>query len=108
MDRFLRYCWPGNVRELRSALEYAFVVAEGALLVEEDLPAQLLREDAFVRIEECAPPTGQPKEKTELIEALRQAGGNKTQAARILGVNRVTVWNRMKKYGVDIAKVLKT
>ena len=108
MDRFLRHCWPGNVRELRSALEYAFVVAEGALLEEEDLPAQLLREDAFGGIEACALPAGQPREKTELIEALRQTGGNKTQAARLLGVNRVTVWNRMKKYGVDIAKVLKT
>ena len=41
-----------------------------------------------------------------LIEALRQSNGNKTQAARILGIDRVTVWNRMKKYGIDLKKVL--
>ena len=45
-------------------------------------------------------------EKTALIEALRQTNGNQTQAARILGINRVTVWNRMKKYGIDLKKVL--
>jgi transcriptional regulator of acetoin/glycerol metabolism len=46
------------------------------------------------------------KEKRMLIEALRQSNGNQTQAARILGINRVTVWNRMKKYGIDLKKVL--
>jgi transcriptional regulator of acetoin/glycerol metabolism len=45
-------------------------------------------------------------EKTELIEALRRTNGNQTQAARLLGINRVTVWNRMRKYGVDLKKVL--
>ena len=43
-----------------------------------------------------------------LIEALRQSNGNQTQAARILNINRVTVWNRMKKYGIDLKKVLTT
>ena len=51
-------------------------------------------------------PRGDPAEKAALIEALRNADGNQTQAARILGVNRVTVWNRMKKYGIDLKKVL--
>jgi transcriptional regulator of acetoin/glycerol metabolism len=41
-----------------------------------------------------------------LVEALRRANGNQTRAARLLGVNRVTVWNRMRKYGVDLKKVL--
>ena len=47
-------------------------------------------------------------EKNELIEALRQSKGNQSQAARILGINRVTVWNRMKKYGIDLKKVMTT
>lgn len=49
---------------------------------------------------------GDPAEKAALIEALRQSNGNQSQAARILGVNRVTVWNRMKKYGIDLKKVM--
>jgi transcriptional regulator with GAF, ATPase, and Fis domain len=46
---------------------------------------------------------GIPKDKKDLIDALRKSKGNKSQAARILGVNRVTVWNRMKKYGINLA-----
>jgi len=41
-----------------------------------------------------------------LIEVLRQSNGNQTQAARILNINRVTVCNRMKKYGIDLKKIL--
>jgi transcriptional regulator of acetoin/glycerol metabolism len=47
-------------------------------------------------------------EKKAIIEALRQSKGNQSQAARILGINRVTVWNRMKKYGIDLKKVMTT
>ena len=47
------------------------------------------------------------KEKQALIEALRQTGGNQTRAAQLLGINRVTVWNRMRKYGLDLKKALK-
>jgi transcriptional regulator of acetoin/glycerol metabolism len=47
-------------------------------------------------------------EKKAPIDTLRQTNGNQTQAARLLGINRVTVWNRMKKYGIDLRKVLTT
>ena len=47
-------------------------------------------------------------EKEALVNALRQTKGNQSQAARILGINRVTVWNRMKKYGIDLKRVLTT
>jgi transcriptional regulator of acetoin/glycerol metabolism len=49
-----------------------------------------------------------PAEKKALIEALQQSNGNQSQAARILGINRVTVWNRMKKYNIDLRKVMTT
>ncbi|WP_281491971.1 helix-turn-helix domain-containing protein [Desulfosarcina cetonica] len=39
-----------------------------------------------------------------MIDALKATGGNQTQAARLLGVNRVTVWNRMRKYGIDLKR----
>jgi two-component system response regulator HydG len=44
----------------------------------------------------------EPDEKATLLEALRVSGGNKTEAARLLGVHRMTVWNRMKKYGLRL------
>jgi len=106
MKIFLDYPWPGNVRELKAALEYAFVVAEDGLIAPEHLPPKL----------GClAPPRETPREagglpeaeeRNTLIDALRQTGGNQSRAAALLGVSRVTVWHRMKKYGIDVRKLV--
>ncbi|MCM0755266.1 sigma 54-interacting transcriptional regulator [Desulfovibrio aminophilus] len=107
LDRLARHSWPGNVRELKSALEYAFVVCDKGLIGPEHLPQQIAQGAAA-----CPPPAdvlpdaGAPREKAELIEALRRTGGNKSAAARLLGVNRLTVQNRMRKYGLDMRKVV--
>jgi PAS domain S-box-containing protein len=106
MGLLLDHPWPGNVRELRGALEYAFVVAEAGLIEPSHLPPKL----NSLKI----PPPKLPKtdvvpdsdEKTALINALRQAGGNQSQAAALLGVSRVTIWHRMKKYGIDVHKLV--
>ena len=123
MKRFMIYGWPGNVRELRSALEFAFVIADKGLIDLDQLPPKVVKPQA--PIAESGHPShqiteqenmaktaifssnpGNSEEKRMLIEALRQTNGNQTQAARILNINRVTVWNRMKKYGIDLKKVL--
>ncbi len=110
MDHFMSYPWPGNVRELKGALEYAFVVAESGLLTPESLPPQIAAQAA----RSPQPPTLRPgaqaaalSQRDTLLQALRQAGGNKSQAARLLGVNRVTVYNRMKKYGIEVEMILR-
>jgi transcriptional regulator of acetoin/glycerol metabolism len=51
---------------------------------------------------------GATDQREQLLEALRSSGGNKSEAARILGVSRLTVLNRMRKYGIDLAKVIRT
>jgi len=99
MELFMSYRWPGNVRELKSALEYAFVIGEQGMIGAQHLPPQ-------IAYPQKAALAGDSEEKASLVDALRQAGGNQTRAAAILGVNRVTVWNRMKKYGVDLKKVI--
>lgn len=105
MDRFMSYGWPGNVRELKSALEYAFVIAESGRITLEQLPPN---------IGEARKRNGtdwgreDPPEKNALIHALLQCEGNQTQAARMLGVNRVTVWNRIRKYDIDLHRLLST
>ena len=99
MERFMGYGWPGNVRELKSALEYAFVIGEQGAIGLPHLPYQI----ASLQRQAAA---GDSAEKVALINALKRANGNQSQAARILGVNRVTVWNRMKKYGVDVKRVM--
>jgi PAS domain S-box-containing protein len=101
MDRFMSYSWPGNVRELKSALEYAFVIAEKGIIDLEQLPHPLISEASRYPANRK-----EPAEKIALIEALRKSNGNQSEAARVLGINRVTVWNRMKKHGIDLRKVL--
>jgi len=101
MERFMSYSWPGNVRELKSALEYAFVIAEKGSIGLEQLPHPLVSEPI-----RHPSKSKESEEKVALIEALRKSNGNQSEAARILGVNRVTVWNRMRKHGIDLRKVL--
>lgn len=104
MQRFMDYHWPGNVRELKSAIEYAFVVADAGKLDTIHLPGQLSQKHPVMV------PAANPvmlevsSEKEALIEALRATSGNQSKAAELLQVSRVTVWNRMKKYGIDLKK----
>ena len=108
MKRFMAYQWPGNVRELKSALEYAFVIAEKGLIDPDHLPMQIAENKSIEGVNAVLYNHKDSAEKDALIEALRQTRGNQSKAARILGVNRVTVWNRMKKYGIDLKKVMTT
>ena len=103
---FMDYSWPGNVRELKSALEYAFVVAETGKIDAEHLPPQFV--PGFGVAADSPAAVADSPEKSALIEALHRTNGNQTQAAQLLGINRVTVWNRMRKHGIDLKKLPQT
>lgn len=102
MERLVTYTWPGNVRELRNAVEYAFVVCQDDRIDLGHLPDRILAEPAPE-----SRSIGRSNGRDELLRALREAGGNQSQAARILGVSRMTIWNRMKKYGISIDRDIK-
>jgi PAS domain S-box-containing protein len=104
MRLFMDHSWPGNVRELKSALEYAFVVAEAGKIDVAHLPPQFAPDDATAPGDR--PAAEGSTEKAALIEALRRTKGNRTQAARLLGITRGTVWNRIHRYGIDLKKTL--
>lgn len=102
LKKLAHYIWPGNVRELKSALEYAFVTCTDGIIRPEHLPPDIISNTTI------SSPTMDSKQlssderkKQELLAALEQAGGNKSEAARILGISRVTVWNRINRYGLD-------
>ena len=101
MDALMGYPWPGNVRELKSALEYAFVACPGGVIDLKHLPPDVFADPVECRPEPDPALTRDERKKQELIEALRRFDGNQTRAAEHLGISRVTVWNRIKKYGLD-------
>ncbi|MDZ7579227.1 MAG: sigma-54 dependent transcriptional regulator [Deltaproteobacteria bacterium] len=100
MKLLMAHTWPGNVRELKSAFEYAFVTCQGALIQPADLPPDIFQGKQLSAIQSRAGASKDEIKKQHLIEALEQVGGNQSQAAEILGVTRVTVWNRMRRYGI--------
>jgi len=100
LEKMSLYAWPGNVRELRNAIEYAFVLCPSGAVGTAHLPSKIVSAGETVT-PECRLDDAGLVERSRLIQVLREAGGNQSAAARQLGVSRVTVWKRMKKYGID-------
>ncbi len=110
MDVLMSYEWPGNVRELKSAFEYAFVTCHDSLILPEHLPPATGRIHFSPAASESRRPSYDMREieKQELIEALKKSGGNQSRTAEMLGVSRVTIYNRMKRYGVNASRSIET
>ena len=104
----MEYDWPGNIRELKSVLEYAFVIAESGQIEVGHLPAPFQKNSPTrphtSPIHYGKQAVAKSGEKEALIQTLHAAEGNKSSAAQILGVNRMTVWNRMQKHGLHLEK----
>ena len=95
LPRLLAHEWPGNVRELRNVIEYAFALGEGPVLSAGEVPPELRGE---------LPPNAKKTmrdpdeaERQRIREALRLAGGQKSQAAELMGISRTTLWRRMRE-----------
>ena len=116
LQAMTRYPWPGNVRELRNALEYAYVIGDGAVLETGDLPNEIVQPEAEVDVPlpalpplDAAPSAAdarpsEPKESPEVTRirrALERAAGHRERAAQILGLSRVTLWRRMRELGIE-------
>ncbi len=101
MDILMRHSWPGNVRELKGALEYSFVTCHTNMIHPSHLPETIFRQKKVQSGGKQTTFNMQEIERLELLEALEKSGGNQSQAAKILGVSRVTVWNRMKRYNLQ-------
>jgi PAS domain S-box-containing protein len=91
--------WPGNVRELRNAVEHAMVKCRGAVLLVEDLPRELIEESQGVtRL--ARGPRGPDDERERILDALARTSWNRGRAARLLGINRSTLWRKMRRLGI--------
>jgi two-component system response regulator HydG len=101
MDRLLRYDWPGNVRELMNVIERGVVLARSEFIDEEQLP--LIPEAEGGRMSPKGNVSGDLSldevEKTTILNTLDSVGGNKSEAARRLGITRKTLHAKLRKYG---------
>ena len=92
-QRLLTYTWPGNVRELKNVIEALVAIGRSRVIQPSDLD-QFLGTYTHSRLLEQA-------EKDAIRLALKQARGNRTKAARILGISRGTLWHRMRSLGME-------
>lgn len=100
MGMMMDYPWPGNVRELTNAVEHAMILAADNLVTPCCLPQDVRKhsEGAVKKPNEAAP---MPDPRCqEIVDTLHQAGGNRAEAARLLGIDRSTLWRRMHRLGL--------
>ncbi len=100
MELLMDHPWTGNVRELRNTIEYAFVLCPGGWIDRKHLPPKLTGKRDSVSVN-LGMNSENYREREKLIQALRESGGSRTETAKLLGVSRVTVWKRIKKYGIS-------
>lgn len=103
MDMLIRYPWPGNVRELRNAVESAVVMARGEYISPENLPLirEGLGEEKNPGADWLADRPLEEVERDTILSTLESAAGNKSEAARRLGITRKTLHKKLKKYGLE-------
>jgi PAS domain S-box-containing protein len=98
LDKLLNYHYPGNVRELENILEHACLLCQGDVVQAEHLPWSLRGE--WPPPEAAAAHPG-GEERQRLVAALESQGWNRTRAAQSLGIDRTTLWRRMKRHGIS-------
>jgi len=108
MACILEYNWPGNVRELRAAIEHAVVMCSTPKIGVRDLPASVRRP---LQIPEGPPEESHglnlhQSERNLIFRALEESGGNRTEAARILGISRRTLHRRLKELNITKATTI--
>jgi two-component system response regulator HydG len=105
LDLLVRYDWPGNIRELENCIERAVILSREEVIVPADFPPQIRMLSQEDRTDGVAIPAGMSLEEVErvlIVKTLDETGGNRTRASEILGINRRTLQNKLKQYGLNI------
>jgi DNA-binding NtrC family response regulator len=113
MECFMEYSWPGNVRELENIIKRLIILSDGNEITVKDLPERLrpskkekLLDSSFAKLPETGLDLKKMLEDLErkfIQQALERTGGVKSQAAKLLGLNRTTLIEKMKKLGMDLS-----
>ena len=95
----MAYSWPGNVRELKHAIEFAVIRCPHSIIRPQDLPPEVVNQDErllAVSHEEIVP----SHDKEKILSVLKQTGGNRSAAAKLLGISRLTLYRRLSRLGI--------
>ena len=96
---FQSYAWPGNLRQMKNVIKYATLLATGRYITRKELPEELtdprLAPQTIVQLKNA------DHEREMILKALQACGNNKTRAAQLLGIDRKTLYNKMKSYHLD-------
>ncbi|MFL6529585.1 MAG: sigma-54-dependent transcriptional regulator [Chthoniobacterales bacterium] len=108
-QKLLDYSWRGNVRELQNAIEYAVVLARNGQIGTKELPAEVQLPPVLQSTSAPAPAQNGDNvtsldqlERNAILHALAQCHGNKKKAAQLLGIQRPTLYNKMKRYAIEL------
>lgn len=96
LELLIEYPWPGNVPQMENVIERAVVLRKSGLVQPRDLPEEISSRSA--------PPSAKSLEETEreyILQLLRECNGNQTQVSRILGINRRTLYRKLRKYNSE-------
>ncbi len=97
----LKYDWPGNIRELENAIERAVILAKGNTVETADLSQQSL----YLPHKTLMGKTMREIEKNHILNVLIECSGNCSEASRVLGISRMTLYNKIKAYGLNANKI---
>ncbi len=103
MAALFAYPWPGNVRELEHAIQHALVFTQGSYITAQDLPVDIRPTGLLALLQQeidADPKCISARERTLIAQALQETGGNRTQAAKRLGISRTTLWRKLRAYGL--------
>jgi transcriptional regulator with PAS, ATPase and Fis domain len=100
MDCLKNYSWPGNIRELENAIERAYNLIDGNVIKLKHLPEKIVSNNRPLCVGSLNK-TLNEIEKQRIIDALKASGGNKSKAAKMLGINRAGLYQKLKKHGIN-------
>jgi DNA-binding NtrC family response regulator len=119
MELLLNHSWPGNIRELEHVIERAFVLCSGDTITSDHLPAEILEDECLkqpvqepvahfqqAQAEQTTAAGLESEDEVErILEALRRTAGNKAKAARLLGMDRSTLYRKISTYNIDLSNL---
>ena len=94
----LEYQWPGNLRQMKNIVRRATLLAQDKFITLNELSELQNQVTPFAGM----PLRNEEAEKQQIIEALKQTGYNKSRAAQLLGIDRKTLYNKLKLYGIEL------